>query len=88
MADVQDLSTDEGIQRYIDSLPSEQELRAELGELLPERRCAVCRSLLPIGSRKDMRTCSAACRTSLYERRNAAVLAARRKARRDAASTS
>jgi hypothetical protein len=64
-----DLSTDEGLQAFIDSLPDEAGLRAELGEVLPQKRCAVCRILLPIGSRKDMRFCGAACKQAAYERR-------------------
>jgi predicted nucleic acid-binding Zn ribbon protein len=66
---VHDLSTDAGLQSFIDSLPDEGELRAELAGVLPERRCAVCGILLPLGSRKDMRTCSHAHRQQLYWRR-------------------
>jgi hypothetical protein len=64
-----DLPTDAGLQSFIDSLPDEAELRAELGEVLPEKRCVVCQSVLALGSRRDRRTCSNACRQALYERR-------------------
>ena len=64
-----DVSTDEGLQDFIDSLPTEAELRAELGEVLPSRRCAVCQSLLTLGTRSDTRTCSQNCRQFAYEQR-------------------
>jgi hypothetical protein len=64
-----DVSTDEGLQAFIESLPTEAELRAELGDLLPQRRCAVCQILLPIGVRKDTRTSSQNCRQHAYEQR-------------------
>jgi len=58
-----------GLAAFIEALPDEAELRAELGEVLPEKRCAVCKTLLEIGSRSDRRTCSHVCRQALYERR-------------------
>jgi hypothetical protein len=64
-----DVSTDEGLQGFIDSLPDEAGLRAELGDVLPLKRCATCKTLLTIGSRRDRKTCSQACRQALYERR-------------------
>lgn len=68
-ASERDLSTDEGLLAFIDSLPDEAELRGELGDVLPQKRCAVCRSLLPIGTRADTKTCSQNCRQALYEAR-------------------
>jgi hypothetical protein len=65
---------------FMDSLPDEEALRAELGELLPERRCAVCQSVLSIGSRCDRLYCSNACKQYAYEQRWKARLAARRAA--------
>ena len=65
-------TTDADLAAFIEDLPSEEELRAELGSVLPERRCAVCQTLLELNSRRDRVTCSGACRTALWYRRRKA----------------
>jgi hypothetical protein len=70
------LMSDDELAAFVDALPSEEELVAELAALFPDHVCAVCGSSLLL-YRSDARTHSNACRQKAYrarlvERRRAA----------------